>query len=383
MGNLMVSIACFTYNHEDYIRDAIEGFLMQKTNFKFEILIHDDASTDKTAEIIKEYEQKYPELFKPIYQTENQFSQGSEFVILNLNRAKGKYIAFCEGDDYWTDPYKLQNQVDFMEANEGYSLCGHKTKIIDTRNYFVLGYYGESGESREIDFSELMYGHPFHLSSMMYRANLMDAHNQSFVNSAFIGDYAYCLWLGTLGKIYCINEEMSVYRKYVNNSWTSKNTTTLQNQIKIYLKLIKMFQDFDVFTVGNYAELVNEAVIHYTEILQRIEKRLANIPCRFLMINSIDDYNYLKELEEVYIFGTGEYGQKVESYLATISNNVEGFIDNNLDIVGNYLNNKLIYSVKDIDKNANILICSSWYKEIFDQLKSLNFKNIFIMNQID
>ena len=100
----LVSICCLTYNHAPYIRDAIEGFLMQKTNFPVEILIHDDASTDGTADIIREYETRYPDIIKPIYQTENQYSKGVKISReYQFSRARGKYIALCEGDDYWTD----------------------------------------------------------------------------------------------------------------------------------------------------------------------------------------------------------------------------------------------------------------------------------------
>jgi glycosyltransferase involved in cell wall biosynthesis len=119
----LVSICCLTYNHAPYIRDAIEGFLMQKTNFPIEILIHDDASTDGTADIIREYEAQYPDIIKPIYQTENQYSKGiNPYPAFVYPLARGKYIALCEGDDYWIDPYKLQKQVDFLEANPEYGL---------------------------------------------------------------------------------------------------------------------------------------------------------------------------------------------------------------------------------------------------------------------
>ena len=119
MTTPLVSICCITYNHAPYIRQCLDGFVMQKTNFTFEVLVHDDASTDDTADIIREYEARYPGIIKPIYQTENQYSQGVNVNrTYNYPRAHGKYIALCEGDDYWTDPLKLQKQVDFLEANE-------------------------------------------------------------------------------------------------------------------------------------------------------------------------------------------------------------------------------------------------------------------------
>jgi glycosyltransferase involved in cell wall biosynthesis len=124
---VLLSICCITYNHENYISQAIEGFLAQKTSFNFEIIIHDDASTDATASIVKKYEQEHPNLIKAIYQTENQYSKGIKpwpnFV---FPIARGKYIALCEGDDYWTDPYKLQKQVDYLEANPEYNLTCHR-----------------------------------------------------------------------------------------------------------------------------------------------------------------------------------------------------------------------------------------------------------------
>ncbi len=129
----LVSISCITYNHENFIRAALEGFLMQETTFPVEILIHDDASTDETAAIIREYQQKYPDLIFPIYQTENQHSKGIKIsATYQFPRARGKYIALCEGDDYWIDPLKLQKQVDFLEANHEYGICG--TRYFDLKD---------------------------------------------------------------------------------------------------------------------------------------------------------------------------------------------------------------------------------------------------------
>lgn len=128
--NPLVSICTLTFNHAKFIRQCLDGFLMQEREFGIEILIHDDASTDGTVEILREYEAKYPGLIFPLYESENQYSRGGagKMDFFNYNRARGKYIACCEGDDYWTDPLKLQKQVDFMEANPEYSVCFHRTR---------------------------------------------------------------------------------------------------------------------------------------------------------------------------------------------------------------------------------------------------------------
>lgn len=127
----LVSISCITFNHARYLRECFDGFLMQQTNFAFEVVVHDDASTDETKAIIEEYTQKHPTVFYPMYQTENQYSKGVRGIMAKFNfpRCRGKYIALCEGDDYWTDPNKLQKQVDFLEANADYSICWTKYLI--------------------------------------------------------------------------------------------------------------------------------------------------------------------------------------------------------------------------------------------------------------
>lgn len=105
MESIKVSVCCITYNQEKYICKALDSFVSQKTNFKFEILVHDDASTDSTSAIIKEYEEKYPELVKGIYEEENQYLKGAKVSFLLYPYAKGDFIALCEGDDFWCDEY--------------------------------------------------------------------------------------------------------------------------------------------------------------------------------------------------------------------------------------------------------------------------------------
>lgn len=127
---ILVSIQCLVYNHEPYLRQCLDGFVMQKTNFRFEAVVHDDASTDGSAAIIREYAAKYPDIIKPIYETENQYSKHDGSLRRIVNSAlRGKYVAMCEGDDYWIDPLKLQKQVDFLEAHPDYTLSCHRYKI--------------------------------------------------------------------------------------------------------------------------------------------------------------------------------------------------------------------------------------------------------------
>ncbi|WP_373095020.1 glycosyltransferase family 2 protein [Zhongshania sp.] len=136
--NPAVSICCIAYNHESYIEDAFEGFLIQETNFPFEIIVHDDASTDKTADIIREYADAYPNIIKPIIQKINQYSISQSQPIINAVRvSRGKYVAVCEADDYWLDPNKIQIQHDYLEKNPSIVISGHDAKIVNEKNEVV------------------------------------------------------------------------------------------------------------------------------------------------------------------------------------------------------------------------------------------------------
>ncbi|WP_270419517.1 glycosyltransferase [Bacteroides intestinalis] len=151
----LVSISCITYNHARYIRQCLDGFVLQKTTFPFEVLIHDDASTDGTADIIREYEMKYPYIIKPIYEQENQWVKGRRgSAIFNFPRAKGKYIALCEGDDYWIDPLKLQKQVDILESDKNIGFVYSKFQLVNFDNMLIENY---STVSNQLSHSKTGY----------------------------------------------------------------------------------------------------------------------------------------------------------------------------------------------------------------------------------
>lgn len=218
ISNIIVAIDCITYNHESYIRDCLEGFIMQKTNFKFVAIVHDDASIDGTAKIIKEYADKYPDIIKPIFEIENQYSKrdGSIQRIMSdaINATGAKYVAMCEGDDYWIDPYKLQKQVDFMEKHPECGFIGTKCKI-RRKNEIVdedIVYLNNPIEIKGIyEYYDnvfekyAMYGPPIRTVSLLYRTELLYNENP-------IGDYTLQAILAYKSNLAFINEECCVYR---------------------------------------------------------------------------------------------------------------------------------------------------------------------------
>lgn len=256
-NNLMVSIDCITYNHEDYIAEAIESFLCQKTDFEFEILIHDDASTDKTAEIIKRYETKYPKLIKPIYQTENQYSKGATLGLFNEERAKGKYIAVCEGDDYWTDPYKLQKQVDFMEAHPECSMCVHAANRVSAISKKIVSSVRPAKESRVLSVEEIIEGGGGFIAtnSILYVKDKISDYPAFYLNSP-IGDYPLVIHGALQGSVYYMEDNMSAYRIGVMGSWTQKEFSQIDKKIKHMKEMSEMLDGVNRFTGFTYNDVI-------------------------------------------------------------------------------------------------------------------------------
>lgn len=240
--NIIVSICCITYNHAPYIRQCLDGFIMQKTTFPIEILIHDDASTDGTEEIIREYEVKYPHIIKPLYEVENQWVKGRRgSATFNFPRARGKYIALCEGDDYWTDPLKLQKQVEFLEENLDYSACTHSNYISKEG---VLTKSSSRIRTKSLILEDLVWDIPFQTASLLFRKNALELPD-IFTDS--LTDTTLFMLLAESGKIFFMPETMSVYRMHDNGVWAPLNH---RSKIKVregyQLKRITYFSDSSI-----------------------------------------------------------------------------------------------------------------------------------------
>lgn len=215
----LVSICCTTYNHEKYIEDALEGFLIQETDFYFEILVHDDASTDNTADIIREYESMYPNLIKPIYQKDNQFSKGKNpFLDFNLPQAKGKFIALCEGDDYWQNGNKLQLQVDLLDQNPEYGLV-HSGVDIFHEEYNKKSVFKRKSTIDELSGSvlkKLIFINFITTCSVCIRTQIISQYIREFKQNERanwkIGDYPLWLYTAYYHEMGFINQSLATYR---------------------------------------------------------------------------------------------------------------------------------------------------------------------------
>lgn len=273
---IKVSIICTVYNHAQYLEKTLQGFVSQKTDFRFEALIHDDASTDNSAEIIKSFEKKYPEIIKGIYQTENQYSKRVSITReILVPSAKGKYIAVCEGDDYWTDENKLQKQVEYMDSHPECAFCFTNADCEEngeiTRR--VVPWTGSAvvptADKIRLDELERMDYIPT-CTFLFPKKNYINMPKIS--DNAFRGDEYIKLGLAVQGYAHYIPDSTAVYRFGVLNSATS-NWQTDPTVFKRYAgRFISLFREFNEITNGKYSEIFNHKILLWEiQIILRTE----------------------------------------------------------------------------------------------------------------
>lgn len=327
MGNeIMVSVCCLAYNHSKYIRQCLDGFVNQKTNFKFEVLIHDDASTDGTQDIIKEYEEKYPDIIKPIYQTENQYSKGIKVnMTYQYPRVKGKYIAYCEGDDYWTDEYKLQKQFDILERETDCYFCVHKVLDVDCdgnsleTTHPIASLDLSEGKITCENFARLLFDdniiYLFQTSSYFVRSEFISIYEKQqipkFMRLCAVGDKSLMMLLLLKGNVYYINEVMSNYRNSCEGSFTNKYNSSIEYKIKIHKSFLECYKEYNKFSEYKYDEILSKKILK--------EEFRINMLCGSYKKNlNIKFRDLLKELspkERMYIVINGYFSIIYKLYL--------------------------------------------------------------------
>jgi glycosyltransferase involved in cell wall biosynthesis len=277
----LVSIACISYNQAKYIREAIDSLLMQETNFSYEMVIHDDASTDGTDHIIEEYASKYPHLMFPIYQKENQHSKGIRILATFVfPRCRGKYIAICEGDDYWTDPCKLQKQVAFLEANEEFSLCFTKVGIcrngtIDDEQY-SKDYQRILEDRTDFTIEDILKDNFIHTCSVVFRRiNLLNY--PDWTRQLPLGDWPLYMINSLHGKLKYIDELTAVYRMHEGSVWSTKpSVERYKVQFDFYLLVSKYLDNkYDEIIIKSISDTAMNYIKHSSDLIaikERLEK---------------------------------------------------------------------------------------------------------------
>ncbi|MCI9033101.1 MAG: glycosyltransferase [Lachnospiraceae bacterium] len=409
----MVSIICSTYNHEKYIKDALDGFLMQKTNFEIEIVIHDDASTDNTVIILKEYEKNYPELIRVIYETENQFSKSkyppqffNNFMRKELN---GKYIAMCEGDDYWIDCDKLQTQIDYMESNYDCVMTGHDTICLNCQT-------GEKKrlmlcqEDKDITVNGFIKDEEdITTASLVFRREML--YMDDFFLEVSVGDYPLKLYCLTKGKVHYFERPMSVYRYLREGSWSSNQISNIHDYLIRWTNKFTFLERYNKFTQKSYINVINEQIKKRVHL---IVQQYSSVPveefqnlCRvcdkdseyeahkyylsivtlfrqYYDISFLDDkiYEFVSKNRFIYIWGAGKFGKLLAKQLMNHGIDFEGFIvSDNKNNPNKYLSknvwnyNEVLYKKEEI--GILVAVGLQLKEDIYNILDNLGFINYY------
>lgn len=266
MPNPLVSICCITYNHVRFIDQAIQSFLNQKTDFEFEIIINDDCSTDGTTEKLVEYQRKYPEKIQLVLHEKNEWQQGKRgiFARNTFPKASGKYIALCEGDDFWNNDQKLQIQVDFLEKNEEYSAFAHQSSVVSETGNKVHREVFKVGVPETLLLKDFIGPRWFHTASLMFRTCIIKE-NQLPTNIAS-GDRALYLLLSSSGKVHFSEKVMCCYRKNAASMSAQANARLLEEDLNIISWMKKINPDFPS---AKYAQHLHHSILSYSKILPK------------------------------------------------------------------------------------------------------------------
>jgi glycosyltransferase involved in cell wall biosynthesis len=257
----LVSVLLVTYNHEKYVSQAIEGALMQKTDFEFEIVIGEDCSADRTREIVMEYALKYPKKIKALLHPKNLGAGGKINSLTTLQKCKGKYIAICEGDDYWTDELKLQKQVNFLESNTEFAICFHNSMIISDDNSESIAYSNSPNQMEVTTFEDLVKGEYIYTATCVFRNDHFRRFPLKFAE--YFNNYTLDLHNAQFGKIKYINEVMSVYRKHNGGLWSMvSREVTVSSQLSTYKFYPKYFDKKYKKVFGNHVCNLTSELIH-------------------------------------------------------------------------------------------------------------------------
>lgn len=364
---ISVSILCCTYNQNKYLEAALESMLKQKTTFKYEIVVHDDASTDGTRDIIRKYQAEYPDIVKPIYENTNQYSQGIDFMKrIILHDTSGEYIALCEGDDFWIDEQKLELQYQIMEKHPDCDMCacwGCTVSEDGTKEISQIRPQIHDGILKEEDVI-LEGGQYIITAGLFFRKSMFDKIMEFEKHNSL--DYEFQIKGGLRGGIYYLDRKMAAYRRYAQNSWT---INVLHNDVKLKLQWDyekRMLRQLDQDTNGQYHTVIEKRLLRYTPFEEQLENHKKDI------------FHVIRENPtKCYIWGLGRRGESLEKFFYANDIHVSGVCDamnNQVGAITKY-GNKIV-STEYAMANANSIFAST--KVAYDDLVKTNFRGELI-----
>lgn len=264
----LVTVILPTHNHAPFIAQAIDSVLMQKTDFSFDILLHDDASTDSTADICRDYAARYPEKITLIAQQVNQYTIDRRIQShILIPRVLAKYTAILDGDDYWVDPLKLQKQIGYLEAHPDCTLCIGGADLVDVSNN-VVGHTKPYDADRMVDPADMIRGGGgFNATNTIVMPTKLLQNLPEFADHVEAEDIPFQLLGALSGYAWYIADTLMAYRVAVPGSWSTRQyNSAMETRVKTSRDLIALNEGYDAFSGGKYHDAFVDA-IRYQEFL--------------------------------------------------------------------------------------------------------------------
>jgi glycosyltransferase involved in cell wall biosynthesis len=286
---ITVSICCLAFNHEAYISQTLEGFVSQKVDFNYEVIVHDDCSKDSTRSIILEYQNKYPLLIKTVFQEVNQYSQGKKPIFTDVfPKARGKYIALCEGDDYWTDPKKLSKQVELLERNKGCVLCFHDVQILMENGELKNDHLANPPEQELNLHTVARFGNFIHTPSILFR-NILGQVDPKLLQTA-VGDFLLQMLIAEKGNFIKAPGVMAVYR-YGVGAWSTEGEYKRRlGTAKTHLVIAEYYHQ------RNHPEVVDILLKRVNRFLREQQHKISSADLDYLLNGCAIKEEFLKNI---------------------------------------------------------------------------------------
>ena len=320
-GNMKVSIFCLTYNHSQYIRDALEGMLNQKTSFAYNILVFDDASSDGTSEILREYQGRYNDILTVYTAMENTYEKLERGAILQELYEKyrvGEYIAWCEGDDVWTDEHKLQMQTDYMEQNAQCVMTTHAYMVEDCfqKTKSIIRPGGKNSRYLSAEEVILQLQGNFATASFVMRRAIFFRDKEYPVGD--VEDYPLQLYALCRGRIFYFDRVMSVYRYMHEGSWTWSIKRSTRRKILHILHSLAFLKAYDKYSGFKYTDLIKKRKIEYLYWAVPLELPVEEYEVEKESLYALDSegsFGRIDQVDQIYYWLKGLYrfGEEIRS----------------------------------------------------------------------